>query len=428
LSTSGTICPDAQPLALPQCRAFQRDRPAIGIDTRALEAVSGRRRKAATLFHAVTLAGFLGASSAPTPLYRLYQESFAFSPVMLTVIFGVYAFALLAALLTVGKLSDHVGRRPVVLGALLVQAIAMALFALATSAGDLILARIVQGFATGAAASAIGAALIDLDGIRGPLTNSVAPLAGMALGAVGAGALVEFAPWPTHLVYVLFLVVFVAQALAIRLVPETARSRPGAFASLAPRVTLPPHLRAAFLRVSPLTVAVWALGGFYLSLVPSLVRAATGSTSHLVAGFVVAVLTLGGATAILVQRNRPAGGIFVVSLLGLVAGLVTLLAAVHLGFVPLVFVGTAMAGVGFGSGFLGASRTLLPLAAPEERAGLLAAFYVLSYVAFSVPAIVAGFVSQSVGLVGTADLYGAGLLVLAGFGFLATLRRAPAMR
>ncbi len=178
---------------------------------------------------------------------------------LITVIFAVYSFSLLLSLLVVGSISDHLGRRPVVFISLLLLAVAMALFLMAKSPAWLIAARIVQGFATGAAASSIGAALIDLDPARGSVTNSIAPLAGMAIGAVATGALVQYAPYPLHLVYIIVLVVVITQAIGIWTTPETARRREGLLASLTPRIAVPRHIRGQLLRVTPLTIAVWAL-------------------------------------------------------------------------------------------------------------------------------------------------------------------------
>src|SRR5690606_833536 len=101
------------------------------------------------------LLAFLAASSAPTPLYSVYRDAWGFSAITLTVIFGVYAIALLLALLVLGSLSDHIGRRPVIIGALLIEAVAMVAFMAATSVPLLILARLIQGVATGAATSVL---------------------------------------------------------------------------------------------------------------------------------------------------------------------------------------------------------------------------------------------------------------------------------
>src|SRR6478735_858353 len=123
---------------------------------------------------------FLAGSSAPTPLYAVYQAAWGFTPATVTVVFGIYAVAVLTTLLTFGSLSDHVGRRPVLVGATLVQAGAMLIFATAHGLGALLVARVVQGLSTGAAMGAIGAGLLDIDRPRGTVANAVAPMAGTA--------------------------------------------------------------------------------------------------------------------------------------------------------------------------------------------------------------------------------------------------------
>lgn len=388
------------------------------IDTR----VSNR---CSLLFLAVTLLGFLAASSVPTPLYHLYQQRLHFSPAMLTLVFGVYAMSLLAALLTVGSLSDYLGRRPVIFAGLLLNILAMLLFINESSVYWLIAARMVQGFATGMATSALGAALLDTDRRQGPLVNSIAPLLGMACGAMGASVLVEFAPLPLQLSYWLLLGLFVAQALYLWRLPESVSAQPGAWASLRPTLHVPVQARRALWLALPVDVAVWAVGGFYLSLAPSLVRAATGSTSNLIGGGLVAVLTLSGAVMIYTLRERRPAGVLRLGAGLLALGMALILAAVHSASLPLFFFGTLVLGSGFGGGFLGALRSVVPLALPHERAGLLSAFYVLSYLAFCLPALLAGGLARSFGLVATTDGYGAVLILLSLGALLVLLRQRP---
>lgn len=369
--------------------------------------------RSSLVFLAITLLTFLAASSAPTPLYHLYQEGLHFSAAMLTLVFGIYALSLLAALMTVGSLSDHLGRKPVIFAALLLDMLAMLLFINADSVGWLIAARTVQGFATGMATAVLGAALLDTDRRQGPLINSVAPLLGMACGAMGCSLLVEFAPMPTTLIYWTLLGLMVAQALYVWRLPETVSRIPGALASLWPTLHVPPQARRALWISLPVDVAVWAMGGFYLSLAPSLVRAATGSTSNLIGGGLVAVLTLSGAVMIFSLRNRPADKVLRLGAMLLAVGVALILTAVHSASLPLFFIATLIAGGGFGSGFLGALRSVLPLALPHERAGLMSAFYVLSYLAFCVPSLLAGNLTRTFGLIATTDGYGVVLIVLA---------------
>lgn len=380
-------------------------------------------RPAAALFFAATLATFMAASSAPTPLYRLYQAQWSFSPAVLTVVFGIYALGLLSALLTVGALSDHLGRRPVIFAALLLQAGAIGLFLAADSTAALMVARAVQGFATGAATGALAAALLDADHRRGPLINSLINPLGMALGALGASVLVDYAPWPMRLVYGVLLAAVLAQAGLLWLVPETLAPktlapdtpavRPGVLAALRPKIAVPEKARETLARITPVNVAVWGLGGFYLSLAPSLLRAATDVTSSLAGGSLVAALTASGALAIAVLRGRPAPAVLAAGTAVLAVGVATILLGVHARQLALLFAGTVVAGFGWGAAFLGVLRVLLPLAAPAERAGLMSAYYVQSYLAMSVPAILAGMLARSTGLVPATDVYAAGLLGLA---------------
>src|SRR5467141_4536371 len=161
----------------------------------------------------------LASSSAPTPLYPIYQAEWGFSPLAVTFVFGIYAAALLAALLITGRLSDYVGRRPVLIVATAIQAATMVLFAFADGLSDLIAARVVQGLAIGAAIAPVGAGMLDMDKARGAVANSVAPAAGTALGGVVAGLMVHYLPAPTHFVYFVLAAIFVAQVIGVLFIP-----------------------------------------------------------------------------------------------------------------------------------------------------------------------------------------------------------------
>ena len=169
------------------------------------------------------------------------------------------------------------------------------------------------------------------------------------------------------------------------------------------------------------------MGGFYLSLAPSLVRAATGSTSNLIGGALVAVLTVSGALMIYGLRHRAAHKVLRLGAMLLAMGVALILGAVHTASLALFFIATLIAGSGFGAGFLGAVRSVVPLALPHERAGLMSAFYVLSYLAFCIPALLAGTLTRTFGLIATTDGYGALLIVLALSALLALLLQGRAM-
>ena len=378
--------------------------------------------KTTTVIAVVTAMTFAASGAAPTTLYQRYQEVFGLTPFILTIIFGAYVLSLLAALLTVGSLSDYIGRRPAILAALALNVAAMLMFISADSAATLIAARVVQGFATGLATATLGAAIMDTDRNRGPVLNSITAFIGLTAGSLGGGALVTYAPDPQQLVYAVLLALSAAEALVLWYMLETVTPKPGVLASLRPHVSIPAKARRALMQVTPVTVASWALGGFYFSLMPSLVPVATGVTLPIVGGLVVSALTFTGAMAVLSFRNTSARRILSGGIPALVAGVVITLTGVQMQRVSLMLLGTIVAGVGFGAAFSGAMRTVMPQAEAHERAGLLSAFYVEGYLSFSLPAILTGLLAPIAGLPLAADLYGAVVIMLAIASLLAMVR------
>jgi predicted MFS family arabinose efflux permease len=364
--------------------------------------------------------GMVAASSAPTPLYPRYQMEWGFSAITTTIVFGVYAIAVLVALLVVGSLSDHVGRRPVLLSALVVQAATMWVFATAGSVPQLMAGRMLQGLATGAAIGAVGAGLIDLNRPKGTLANGVVPVVGTAIGAPISGLFVQYLPAPGALVFVAFSALYLLQAVGVLLMPETTRRRPGAIASLRPDVSVPHAARRPMLIAAPVLVAAWALGGFYLALGPALSRTTVHSGSPLVAGAVVFILAGSAAVAVLLARNVAARAMMSAGAAALIGGVAVSVAAIATSSAPLFLLSLPVAGVGFGLTLQGAIRTVLPFAAEHQRAGLLSVVYVVSYLGLGLPAVLAGIlVVYGGGLRVTAIEYGLAVIALAGTALVA---------
>ena len=373
---------------------------------------------------------FMAASAAPTPLYVVYQQQWGFSATVLTLVFAVYVFALIASLLLFGALSDFVGRRPVLASAIALEAIALLLFAVAGNVGVLLVARVLQGIATGAAMTTLGATLVDLNPPHAPgragVVNGVAPVGGLAVGAIGCGALVQFAPAPTHLVFLLLLAGMILAAVVVALMPETTVRRPGGLGSLAPRLGIPVRLRRDVYALLPILIASWALGGLYLSLGPSVAAGLFGLTNHLVGGLVVTLLCGTGALTAFMLRSWPAGRLLGISSTLLGAGTVLTLIGIETGSAVLAAVGTVVAGIGFGASALACFGTFARLAAPAERGELFSVAYVISYLAFSIPAVIAGLASTGFGLRATTTVYGLVVVALCVAAGVAQRLRSPA--
>jgi MFS family permease len=267
---------------------------------------------------AVALVGLaLFASGVPSPLYGVYRQLWGFAPVVLTLVYATYAFGVLTTLLLAGRVSDQVGRRPVLLVALGTLMGATALFIAADSVVWLFLARALQGLATGAAIGAAGAALLELHPRRDPLgvsqANGVASAAGIGLGVLLSSTLVELAPAPRVLPFVALLVLFALALVGVWLMPEPVQERS--------RLRLTPHLpyvpraiRRPFLLAALGALSSWSIAGLFLSLGPQLTAELFDTSNHLVSGVGVFALSAAAAAAQLVLgRAQPwaaaAGGV-----------------------------------------------------------------------------------------------------------------------
>jgi MFS family permease len=369
---------------------------------------------------------FLASSSAPTPIYALYQQHWGLTPITVTIVFGAYALAVLVSLLTLGKLSDHVGRKPVLAAALIGQIIAMIVFTSADGLPALLAARVVQGVATGAAFGAIGASMIDIDAPAGTLANAVSPGLGTATGAIVSAVVVQFLPAPTHLIYDALLVCYLLQLAAVVRITETVSRAPGALASMVPEFALPPAVRRAALTAAPVLFSVWSLAGFYGSLGPTLIRALTHSSSAVIGALPLFVLAAAGTMAIVALRNLTPTAMFGVGVAALITGLAVTLACAQAGSAVGFLIGSAIAGAGFGSGFQGGIRTVMPLAAAHQRSGVLSVLYSVCYVGFGGPAVIGGILLAHQGKPVTVAMeYGITLAVLAALACLGLRRPNP---
>jgi MFS family permease len=371
----------------------------------------------------------LFASGVPSALYGTYQQLWGFSPLVLTLVYATYAFGVLTTLILAGRLSDQVGRRPVLLASLIVLIAATVLFVFAQSVVWLFVARTVQGLATGAMISAASAALLELHPTRDPravsLANGVASTVGTGLGVFVSGALIELLPAPRVVPYVALLVLFAIALVGVWRMPEpvTERSRP----RLTPqRPQVPRAIRGPFLLAALGALSAWSIAGLFLSLGPQLSAELFHTSNHLATG--VGIFALSGSAAIaqlVFGRAAPwAGAAF--GSLALAAGMALFVASAAVGSDVAYIAGAVIAGGGFGVAFLGALRALTAVIPAEHRATVMSAFYVVAYAALSLPAIAAGIVAGSVGLRPTFELFGSAAVAVALVVAFQAVRTRPA--
>nr|WP_245645462.1 MFS transporter [Pseudonocardia acaciae] len=360
---------------------------------------------------------FQAASSAPAPLYVVYQRMWGFSSATLTLVFAVFAFGLLGSLLVLGPLSDRIGRRPVLAGSIALVAAALLLFLTARDVTTLLIARVVQGVATGMVLPALGATLVDFDPPRAPgraaVVNGVVPIAGLAIGALACGALAQYAPDPTHLVWALLLGAMLLAFLAVLGLPSSSAPRRRVPLSLPPRLSVPHGLRADVYPLFPVIASGWALGGLYLSLGPSVAATVFGISDHFLGGLVVTLLCGTGAVTAFALRNRSSTMALRTSLTLLTAGTTLTLVGLLAHSLAAAVAGTVVSGIGYGASGLATFGALSKLAGPTQRGELFAVAYTVAFLTFSLPAIAAGCAATMVGLWATVVAYSL-LVILTG--------------
>ncbi|MFI8392171.1 MFS transporter [Streptomyces sp. NPDC085540] len=370
-------------------------------------------------------------SNAATPLYVLWQRDIGFSKGTLTVVFAFYILGLIGSLLVSGVVSDRLGRKPVLLPALVLALAACLIFATATTVAALIVARLFTGIAVGAAVSAGMAAVTDVAGPErkriAALLASCAMVFGAGLGPLLAGVLSETLPGPTVTVFVVEAVLLLTAVFAVLRMPL---QRPAAPAKGGAWVRVPGVPRGNGRQLA-LGIAVFAPGitatSFVLSLGPSLLSSLLGTTSRIGAGAMAFVMFLAATSVQFSVQRLDRRTILTAGAVSTTLSTITLIVAVHTSSVPVLIASALLAGAGQGMGQLG-GLSLLNSSVPARRlAEANAALNVGGYVPAGLLPVSAGYLSDAVGLTSGATVFGAvlvGLAVIGGLVVLASRRQA----
>jgi MFS family permease len=358
----------------------------------------GARRFAFPLLAYAFAAVMLG-TTLPTPIYALYAERMHFAVLTTTVIYATYAGGVLFALLVFGRWSDAVGRRPILAAGLVAALASAAVFLVADSVPLLLVGRVLSGLSAGlftgtATAAVIEAAPPKWRG-RAAAVATVANIGGLGAGPLLAGVLVEYAPSPLHLTFIVHIALMVLAAIAILVVPETS-PRTGRIGFQ--RVSVPSEVRTVFVIAAIAAFAGFAVSGLFTAVAPSFLSQVVGIEDHLVAGLVVCLIFASSALAQLGANGIKPERAIAIGCALLVVGTAILAAALHFSSLAGLLAAAVVSGIGQGISF---SRGLAAVAAktpPERRAEVSSTYFVVAYVALSVPVVSEGIAAQYLGL------------------------------
>ncbi len=348
---------------------------------------------------AYAFAAIMVGTTLPTPMYALYGERIHFGVLTTTVIYATYAGGVLLALLTMGRWSDAVGRRPVLLIGTMF-ALASALVFLAADSVPLLLGgRLLSGLSAGIFTGTATAAVIEAAPpnwrTRAAAVATVANVGGLGGGPLLAGLLVQYAPEPLHLTFIVHIGLVVLAAVAVLIVPETS-VRTGS--SGMQRLSVPAEVRGVFVIAALAAFAGFAVTGLFASVAPAFLSTVVGIDNHAVAGVVASSIFLASAVAqVFANRIRPQRAV-VLGCAILVVGMVILAVALHLSSLSGLIAAAIVGGIGQGISFSRGLAAVSECTPADRRAEVSSAYFVVAYVAISLPVIGEGLAAQHWGL------------------------------
>jgi len=340
----------------------------------------------------IVIAALFMGSTILTPLYDLYRLAYDFSAFTLVLLYAVYVIGNLLALFFLGRLSDQIGRKPVILAAVGLAGLSAALFLQAHSLGWLFIARVISGLAVGMGSGAATAWITEFTPAerraRAAAVMTGFNFVGLTLGPLVAGALAQYAPHPLRLPFGVYLVILGVTAGLVATRPETVAERTSLTFSL--RLGVPAGVRAAFVAPACSGFAAMAVVGFYAALGPTIVREDLHIANHAVASAIVAELFIVGTILIFATRDAAPRQTMLAGLAVTPVGLATLIAAQRLGSLPLLLIGTAVCGAVGALGYRGGLAVANSLAPPERRAEVASVFFVCCFCGNALPIIGVG--------------------------------------
>lgn len=335
----------------------------------------------------------LGVSGVPAPLYGIYETAWELTPLATTIIFAVYALAALAAVLISGRVSDVIGRKPVLVGALIAMIVGLGVFLVADNMALLLLARTIHGAAVGSIVVVTAAALLDLrphHGVRTGQLSGVAFNIGMTVAIIGSAVLAQYAPHPLRTPYAVVAVICVLVGVGVLGLRETHTARSSGPIRIA-KPAVAKEIRSDFWFAALGVMASWSVLGVLLSLYPSLAANQTHIQNLVFGGGVVGITAFSAAMAQLAATRIPADRAAITGDVGMAITLILTVPVLVTHSWPLVFAAAALLGATFGLGFGGSLRHLSQVVPADQRGETMSAFYLLAYTAMAVPTLLAGW-------------------------------------
>ncbi|MFB8247251.1 MFS transporter [Streptomyces sp. NPDC055952] len=369
----------------------------------------------------ITMAG----TTAPTPLYPVYGEEFGFTPFTVTVVFAVYALGVVLGLLVFGRLSDQVGRRPVLVAATLLSVCAAGIFLLAQSVAAMLVARVVSGFSaalvTGAATASLTERLGQHSRVKPATLALFANMGGLACGTLLAGILADLAPSPLRTPWVVMLGLAAIAVLGVVLNGESSTHRSGFSLQFQP-LHVPAEIRSDFLRSAMAAGAGFAVLGVLTAVTGLFLGTVLHESSHSLTGLVVFLAFACTALGQLLVRTLKPTTALPAACLGLIVAAGLIATAMATSSLAPLLVGAAINGLATGVAVGHGLGSITTRSAPQHRGASVSTFFAILYSMLAVPAIGVGVLIRETSLRPAGETFSAVVAVLS-LGVLLSLVR-----
>ncbi|TXI56134.1 MFS transporter [Mycolicibacterium mageritense] len=371
---------------------------------------------------AYAFAAIMIGTTLPTPMYALYAQEMHFAVLTTTVIYATYAGGVLFALLVFGRWSDVLGRRPVLLAGIAFALASAAVFLVADSVPVLLVARVLSGLSAGVFAGTATVAVIEAAPpswhSRAAAVATVVNIGGLGAGPLVAGLLVQYAPHPLHLPFIVHIVLAVLAGVAVFVAPETS-ARTGRIGLQ--RLSVPAEVRTVFAIAALAAFAGFTVTGMYTAVAPSFLADVIGIDNHAVAGAIACSIFAASAVTQVVVNRVPTGRAVALGCALLIVGMVILSAALYFSSLAALLAAAVVSGAGQGMSFSRGLAAVAEKSPADRRAEVSSTYFVVAYIALSLPVVGEGLAAEDWGLRTAGVVFAIAVAVLAAVCLVAIL-------
>jgi MFS family permease len=371
-------------------------------------------RRASFWTAAAVVAHTLWTSAAPAMTYPLYAREWGLTPLATTTIFAIYPIVVVLVLVCFGDISDYIGRRKTMLFGLAASLIGVLLFAVAPNVGWLFIGRAFMGIGVGLSAGPSAAAMVEFsvpgEARKASAITTLSQFAGLICAALVGGCLIQYAPLPTQLNFLVLFAVLIAISAATWCLPRhlsTEASGRWRFKA----IVIPQGLRHVFAASTVAVTASYSMGTIILSLGAQIAHDVIGSTNAMVNGATIAVFAICGGAVAIPARRLPSGAAILVGALSAIVSVALLALSADRQSLVLFTTSLVFGGIAYSLLFSGGLGLLNANAPAHHRGGTLSALFLVAYLTQGIAALLLGKVATLYKLALAVD---AGALIVAG--------------